>query len=58
MSSTKVAHIAGNNAHAPESQHAGGHCLICEALEEACCHGHLSPMSGIQIKFYMYRMTK
>lgn len=63
MSSSKVAHIAGNNAHAPWSWHAGGFCLICEASlfeasEEACCHGHLSPASGAQIKFYMYRMTK
>ena len=63
MSSTKVAHIAGNNAHAPESQHAGGHCLICEASlfessEEACSHGHLSPTSGVKIKFDMYRMTE
>lgn len=63
MSSSKVAHMAGNNAHAPWSRHAGHSCLICEASlfeasEEACCHGHLSPASGAQIKFYMCGMTK
>lgn len=60
MSSTRVAHIAGNDTHAPWFQHPGGHCLICEvplfqASEETSCHGHLSPTSGVQIKIYIAR---